>query len=422
MAVALSLMAQPPLPLVPSEQAAKMVAKHKWEWTVTDDNGKPLSDVLLVKPYLFVRKGPKWSELLSNRLGCPTDPEPLRKALENMVINDIERYEVMGESRHLPLFGGNWAWNDSNGGQITGFCPTLETDFNDIGFFAIIFKPGYYPSVIFGDYTEALRTNKWESRVMLKAWPERQATLAKRPWVFENIALQKEVCKHWQGRNPGGKPLFVKDPFPGWEERIRGMRDRALSAGFKKDAAWLELALTYTTRRTEGGYDNSGEEDDLRNGRCYQAWERAAELAPDITIICARRDLRRFILSSPMGVIEKKEFFSGRPECRFDSFAIWTREGLDQLYKTLAPFENDPLLVLRLTDALKSRGLFKSPKPIKDEFFRYRLKLWGKLLKHYPSALWFTSADEWFDQYEFETNGIYPLEYGISSVTGNEKR
>lgn len=414
-------MAQTPLPPVPSKAATKLIAHHGWDWTVTDEQGHPLSDVLLVQPQFFVRSFyqdyPKWdATLLNQKLGLPLDPEPIRAALERSVYQDIERYELSSQLMSLPLFFGTGAWYEAPQGRFWSEVGPIDLDWESIGFLAVIFKPGYHPAVMYGDYAEALRTNTWASKVVLKPWPERQATLAKRPWVSENIRLQQEIHKHWQGPNPGGKPLIGRDPFVVWEKKLRNFRDKALAAGEKKDAAWLELALAYSTRRTPNGYDNSGQEDDLRNGRCYAAWERAAEIAPEIRLIQARRNMRRFILNSPMGVIEKKEYSSGNPQCRFDNFAKWTKEGLDQFFKTLAPYEDDPLMALQLSEMVGSRGLFQSPKTIVDQFFNYRMKLWASLLKKSPSALWFTSTDEWFRRYAFEAKGVYPLDYGLPQI------
>lgn len=410
-------MAQTPLPPVPSKAATKLIAHHRWDWTITDEQGHPLSDVLLVQPRFFVRSlyqsYPKWDALLlSQKLGLPLDPEPLRATLERTVYQNIEMYEIMASFRRVPLFDYDaQTWHKAPDGHFWSTLPVIDLDWESIGFLSIVFKPGYHPAVIYRDYAEALKTNTWASKVVLKPWPERQATLVKRPWVMENIRLQQAIQE--ERNKSSAKPLFGKDPFVVWEEKLGSLRDQALAAGEKRDAAWFELALAYTFRRTPTGYDASGQEDDLRNGRCYVALERAAEIAPEIRLIQARRDMRRFILSSPMGVIEKKQWPNGEPECRFDNFAKWTKKGLEQFFRTLAPYEDDPLLALRLSEMVESRGLFQSPKTNVDQFFQYRMKLWAILLRKSPSALWFTSADEWFRRYAFDAKGAYPLDYGL---------
>lgn len=390
---------------------------NAWTWTVVDDQGRPLPDVAVAR-FSFTPTSFSYThqtvQTLAETFALPRGPEPLCQAVEDWACATPEAFELGGFPDVfpgvLPIPVEVRQWTDASGQAketrgLFGQPPTGE--------FRLFFKPGYRPAALRYDFQPPLTSGPAEEvRVVLTPWPERQAGLASRPWIqgFHQVQLEIQEAwlkglKHTGGMNPFPKPTFGRDPLPTWQERIARYRDQAKAAGQLRDAAWLELAAALTPFRAQGGYDATGQASDLKQGRLHQALERALALAPDVPILRARKALRDFILTSPMGLRTGSALFSltpDIPEIAFNGNAPWTEAGLAQYFQLAAPFEQHSLDLLALTSALRGPGLpARSPAPLAEAFFRHRATLWGRLLRAYPSATWFeVGLDGWAGQYE----------------------
>lgn len=387
---------------------------------LSDEAAHSLTDVLIFyipRPSPII--SPRKTDEAAQALGLPIVVDPLRQEVIDVANKHIEAFELFqtvsrGQFSLLsPVLAGV-----SEHGVVELKVPKTPAnpEVNSgpeysyhIGAFWLVFKPGYHPEVIFEDWNKA-KSGEWiEHRVTLKAWPERAAKLKDRPYVMENLQLQKAINKHWNGRDPGGKPLFGKDPFVVWEERLKAFQEEALKRGNKLDAAWLELALAQTSKRRPGGLDNSGGKDDYVNGRVWKALDRMIELAPEMRVWQAFRDERTFVLSSPMGL--NQDGFPSERNKGFNQQIKWTAKGMDMFLDLLRKYEDEPLIALILGNRANCNGFWWSDQKLRDRFFRHRVNLMAKWLKKYPSVLWFSGFDALCSGLTASDGFYYPLAY-----------
>jgi len=387
---------------------------------VQDDKGTPLNDAQIIHIHRFDPQfAPNRTDETARVLELSVSVDPLRKEIINQIYQSIEEFEFLtyiSNGQHS-LLKPSLTGLTENGIFKIGVTRTPAKPSNNLGSerpywfgaFWVVFKPGYHPAVVFEDWNKATNEEWIDHKVGLVPWPERQATLFNRPYVLENLQLQKEIQTHWAGRDPGSRPLFGKDPFVVWEERLQTFQLEALKRGNRLDAAWLELALAKTSKRTSTGYRNDGDMDDYVNGRVWKALDRMVELAPEMKQWRAFRDYRNFVLGSPMG-LNQLGFPSERNK-NFNDQTPWTMAGLDMFLSLLDKYRDDFLIYVTISNTANCNGFWRSEPKIRDRFFLNRIPIMGQWVKRSPSSLWFCTLDSLCSNLTACKGFYYPLVY-----------
>lgn len=389
-----------------------IMSHNTWKWTFVDDAGKPIPDVMVFQPRFAIGafiSTSKISDALAAGLKIKADKLVICRALEDWVRQNPEPLELAQSTYmytdFLPPGPSLLDWADANGQRQE------ERDYGSQihGGYRLFFKPGFYPVALYFDYRPPLASvDGVEVHIKMREWPERMQSLALRPWVGANMALQKAMSASRTTelkKSKGGgslypaKPIFGRDPLQIWEAQLSSLRDQALKQKANRDAAWLTLATGFFPQRTASGVDDTGQSNDLEGGRVYLALDRAAQLAPEITVLSGNKALRDFKLRFPNGL--SRITFLTYTEILFNQQATWTRAELDDYFRTLAPYEQDPMLVLWLTSQLTGRGLlYESAPTLVHDFFRHRTALRKQLMALYPTVSWHeVGLDRWDTPY-----------------------
>lgn len=296
----------------------------------------------------------------------------------------------------------------------------------------VVYSPGYYPEIIYQDYTKPPEGEWYEFNITLKEWPERMEQLKNRPYVESNFILQVKTPEYWEARESiFGRLCYGDDPLKTlYEEKVK-LRDMALRMGNYKDAAWLSYAVAISPYSKRRGYDRTAGDLDLLNGNFYTVRKEMLKMYPDSQTLQAWFDYYKMMITSPVGLqiqdgkgvvyfdtnydfdtgLEKlrttvKALYPGRTAWVVNENTNWTQDDVLHYINYAKKYESDPLWALNMLDITETVGFMASTN-VHELYYSNKMYFLGKLLEKYPSVFWLNS--EYILKYaHYLTNGPMP--------------